>query len=49
MQARYGVRGTPSVIVNGKYLVSVTTAGRPENTIKVIHALVDKEKSKLNS
>ena len=43
MQQRYGVRGTPSVIVNGKYRVSGSLAGSPEDMIKVIEALVERE------
>ena len=43
MQQRYGIRGTPSVVVNGKYRVTGTTAGSYPNFIKVINSLVDKE------
>jgi thiol:disulfide interchange protein DsbA len=43
MQQRYGVRGTPTVIVNGKYRVSGSLAGSRENVIKVIEALVERE------
>ena len=43
MQQRYGVRGTPTVIVNGKYRVSGSLAGSPENMIKVVEALVERE------
>jgi thiol:disulfide interchange protein DsbA len=43
MQQRYGVRGTPTVIVNGKYRVSGSRAGSRENVIKVIEALVERE------
>lgn len=45
MQKRYGVRGTPTVIVNGKYRVSGTLAGSPENMLKVIEALVEMEQA----
>lgn len=45
MQQRYGVRGTPTVIVNGKYRVSGTLAGQPEDMIKVIEALVERERA----
>ncbi|TFH47646.1 MAG: thiol:disulfide interchange protein DsbA/DsbL [Lysobacterales bacterium] len=45
MQQRYGVRGTPSVIVNGKYRVSGSLAGPPEEMIKVIEALVERERA----
>jgi thiol:disulfide interchange protein DsbA len=45
MQQRYGVRGTPTVIVNGKYRVSGSLAGSHENVIKVIEALVERERA----
>lgn len=44
MQQRYGVRGTPSVVVNGKYLVSTRKAGSYGNMIKVVEGLVEKER-----
>ncbi len=43
MQQRYGVRGTPTVIIHGKYRTSGSIAGSYENVIKVIESLVDKE------
>ncbi|MGI9333511.1 MAG: thiol:disulfide interchange protein DsbA/DsbL [Gammaproteobacteria bacterium] len=43
-QRLYGVRGTPSVVVNGKYLVSTRKAGSYDNMIKVVEALVRKER-----
>lgn len=45
MQQRYGVRGTPTVIVNGKYRVSGTLAGSPAEMIMVIEALVERERA----
>ncbi len=45
MQQRYGVRGTPSLIVNGKYRVSGSLAGSTENMIKVVEALVEQERA----
>jgi len=44
MQRRYGVRGTPTFIVAGKYRVSPSTAGGYENSLKVVQALVDKQR-----
>ena len=44
MQGRYGVEGTPSVIINGKYRTSATLAGGYENLIKVIEELVEQER-----
>ena len=39
MAQSYGIRGTPTVIVDGKYLI---TGLQPADTIKVLEALVDK-------
>lgn len=39
MQRNYGVRGTPSVVIAGKYLTSGSHAGSYENVLKVIDAL----------
>ena len=43
MQQRYGVTGTPSVIVNGKYRVTGRLAGSYNNVIAVVAELVDRE------
>ena len=43
MPRRWGVQGTPSVIVNGRYLISGRTAGNYENLIKVLDVLVERE------
>ena len=43
MQQRYGIQGTPTVIVNGKYRVSGRLAGNYNNMIAVVLALVDIE------
>ena len=43
MQQRYGITGTPSVIVNGKYRVTGRLAGSYDNVIAVVMALVDRE------
>lgn len=47
MQGRYGVRGTPTVIINGKYRTSGSLAGGYDNMIKVIQALAEQEKKGL--
>ena len=39
----YGVRGTPTVVVNGKYLVNASTAGGNENIFNVVNYLIKKE------
>ena len=43
MQQRYGITGTPSVIVNGKYRVTGRLAGSYNNVIAVVMALVGRE------
>ena len=43
MQRNYGVRATPTVIVNGKYRTSGNVAGSHGNVIKVILALAERE------
>lgn len=43
MQDRYGIMGTPTVIVNGKYRVSGDLAGSYEAMVKVIGVLAERE------
>jgi thiol:disulfide interchange protein DsbA len=43
-QAKYGVEGTPSVIVNGKFRTSATLAGSYEDLRRVIEVLVEMER-----
>jgi protein dithiol oxidoreductase (disulfide-forming) len=45
MGQRYKVTGVPAIVVNGKYMVSGTTAGSFENVLKITNALVDKERA----
>jgi protein dithiol oxidoreductase (disulfide-forming) len=45
MGQRYKVTGTPAMIVNGKYMISGSTAGSFENVLKVVDNLVDKERA----
>lgn len=45
MQGRYGVSGTPSVIVNGKYRVAAGLAGGYDNMIRVANGLVELERN----
>ena len=45
MGQRYKLTGVPAVIVNGKHMVSGSTAGSFENILKVIDQLVDKERA----
>ena len=42
-EKRYGHRGVPAVIVNGKYLVSASLAGSNERMIDIINFLVSRE------
>lgn len=43
MQRKYGVRGTPTVIVNGKYRVSASLAGGYDEIAQVAEALAARE------
>ena len=43
MQQRYGITGTPSVVVNGKYRVTGRLAGSYDNVIAVVTELVERE------
>lgn len=45
MGQKYKISGVPAVIVNGKYMVSGSTAGSFDNVIKVIDELIDKERA----
>ncbi len=42
-EQRYGHRGVPAVIVNGKYLVSASQAGSNERMVQIIKFLADQE------
>lgn len=42
--AAYGVRGTPEMIVAGKYRVSTTMTGSQDKMLLVVAALVDRER-----
>ena len=44
MQQRYGITGTPSVVVNGKYRITGRLAGSYDNVIAVVMALVERER-----
>ena len=43
MPRRWGVSGTPSVIVNGRYVISGSLAGSYEDMIKVLEVLIERE------
>ena len=42
-EKKYGHRGVPAVIVNGKYLVSASAAGSNERMIEIMNHLVGRE------
>lgn len=46
LNRRYKITGTPTVIVNGKYVTDVSMAGGEEQLFEVINALVAREKPK---
>ena len=43
MSQRYGIRGVPALIVNGKYRTSAQQAGSNAKIFRVVNFLVDKE------
>ena len=45
MTSRYGPRGVPTIIVNGKYRTSASLTGGHTNMLKVVDYLVDKERN----
>ena len=49
MQQRYGIRGTPSLVVNGKYRVTGTLAGTADNMIAVTEALAAQEHKEMTA
>jgi len=40
----YKLTGVPSIVINGKYLISTTHAGSFENVIKVMDGLIEQER-----
>jgi protein dithiol oxidoreductase (disulfide-forming) len=46
LNRRYRITGTPTVIVNGKYVTDVGMAGSEENLFEVINALAARDKPK---
>ncbi len=42
MTRRYGITGVPTIIIDGRYLTSVSHAGNHENLIDVINFLIEK-------
>lgn len=46
MGPRYGIRGVPAIVVNGKYLVNGKTAGSHGGMIKVMNELIAQESQK---
>ena len=44
MQSRYGLRGVPALIVNGRYLVSGSTAGSLPKALEAADALIARER-----
>ncbi len=46
LNRRYRITGTPTVIVNGKYITDVGMAGSEENLFEVVNALAAREKPK---
>lgn len=42
MSIKYGLRGVPSLIVEGKYLISGRMGGTPQDTIRTLDQLINK-------
>ena len=49
MGQRYKITGVPAIIVNGKYMVSGSSAGSFENVTKVVNLLIEKERGGPNT
>ncbi len=45
--AAYGIRGTPELIVNGKYRISTTMTGTQQQMLVVAEALINRERAML--
>jgi protein dithiol oxidoreductase (disulfide-forming) len=45
MSRQYELTGTPSIVVDGKYLTSGSMGGSPENTIKILEKLIEKTRT----
>jgi len=48
MSRRYGIKGVPAIIINGKYRTGAHMAGGNANVFKVVNYLTKKEMSKAN-
>ncbi len=48
MSRRYGIKGVPSVIINGKYRTGGHMAGGNANVFKIVDYLAEKEAAKAN-
>jgi thiol:disulfide interchange protein DsbA len=42
MSRKYGLKGVPSLVVDGKYLVSGRMGGTPQETISTLDELIKK-------
>ena len=49
LNRRYKITGTPTVVVNGKYVTDVSMAGSEDKLFEVINALVAREKPRAES
>jgi thiol:disulfide interchange protein DsbA len=46
LNRRYKITGTPTIVVNGKYVTDVSMAGGEDKLFEVVNALVAKETSR---
>jgi thiol:disulfide interchange protein DsbA len=49
MTQRYGIRGVPSMVINGRYHTSGGLAGSFDNVLKVVDALVARERKAMTA
>ncbi len=49
MTKGYGITGTPSVVVNGKYLTTASMAGSAQRAIEVVNYLIDIERNAIET
>lgn len=47
MSRNYGIRGVPSLVINGKYYSSGSIAGSYDDLLKVVDILIEKERKRL--
>jgi len=49
MTQRYGITGTPTLVINGKYRTSASEAGSHEGMLKAANKLIEQERATLKT